>query len=190
MTSRSELLQSSVRLLYQNQKRVTEAFRDWTANENVQSHESVRPVIGSVLRHLQRDLDRMYVLVQSYSSAAAPKRTVSGSGAKRNGTTNEADPFFTVEGGIEPSVPNLAEVLSQGYQALEELSTRYASVYSLATALTEPPIANVARANLAGLRSHLSTLIGVWPLVMARSVDVSLGTAARPPPPLEAGPAS
>ena len=189
MTSRSELLQSSIRLLYQNQKRVTEAFRDWTANENVQSHESVRPVITSVLRHLQRDLDRMYVLVQSYSSAAARERTVSGDEPDRNGITRDADTHSTVEAGIG-APPPLTEILPQGYQALEELSTRYASVYSLATALTEPPIANVARANLAGLRSHLSTLIGVWPLVMARSVDASLGTAARPPPPLEAGPAS
>jgi hypothetical protein len=66
--------------------------------------------------------------------------------------------------------PTIAEVLQEGYEALERLSTRYASVYCMATAVMEPAVANVAHSNLKGTRDLASEVMGALALVTVEEV--------------------
>ena len=171
MNARAELLHSNVYLLFQDQKRVTDLFADWTASETVQRCNSVTSVLTSVLRHLQRDLDRIFVLRQAYSVPAVPEAG-SADGSEGNETTNGTVPLppRSVEDGTSPP-PSLAGILLGGYRALGELESRYESAYCVATALDERPLANVARYSLEDLRGRQKELIGLWPHVMTHRRD-------------------
>lgn len=138
MIPRSELLHSSVRLLYQDQQHVTDAFAGWAANEHVRRHESVRPVVTAVLCHLQRDLDRIYVLVQSYPPLRTTERNGPAAGSEAAGLAPRSLPSSRGRRKEFPT-PSLGEILRRSCRALDELSVRYASVYFVATVLAEPP---------------------------------------------------
>lgn len=185
MTDRTNLLHSGLRLLFRDQKRVTDAFQSWHNDEDVREHDTIGPVIAHVYRRLQRYLDRLYVLNDSYQVLELPEDGV----ADAIPETEFPEPSGLLEDLHSPSpTPEYAEILQQGYRSLEILSTRYASVYSVATAIMEPPIANIAHSNLKGIRDLMSELIGALPLVMVQDVtdthptlpvNVSAGSRAQ-----------
>lgn len=184
MTSRSALIRSGLQLLIQDQKRVTTAFKRWKEN-GVSSTASVAPIIASVYRRLQRDLDRLFVLAESYNIEDEPE----GRDGDSAPACNDSDDQASAPKSRLPAVtPSVAEVLQEGYESLEQLSTRYASVYCMATAVMEPSVANVAQSNLEGTRNLASELMGALALVRVEEVtsahpslvvNVSAGPRAR-----------
>lgn len=169
MTSRPNLLRSGLQLLIQDQKRVTAAFRKWN-EDDVPSTASVGPVVASVYRRLQRDLDRLFVLAESYDIDDDPDQ----SGQESVPASDDSNEQSSAHNSHLPAVtPTVAEVLQEGYEALERLSTRYASVYCMATAVMEPAVANVAHSNLKGTRNLASELMGALALVTVEEVTES-----------------
>jgi hypothetical protein len=75
--------------------------------------------------------------------------------------------------------PTIAEVLQEGYEALERLSTRYASVYCMATTVTEPAVANVAHSNLKDTRDLASEMMGALALVTVEDVTEAHPSGSR-----------
>lgn len=170
MTSRPRILRSGLQLLIQDQKHVTAAFQKWSENE-LPSTGSIRSVVASVYRCLQRDLDRLYLLAESYDLEDDPEQSAP-----------DAIPAPVEAEGQAPSddrlqaVPStVGEILQEGYEYLERLSTRYASVYCMASAVMEPAVANVTYSNLKGTRDLASDLMGTRALVTVEEV-----TAAHP----------
>ncbi len=171
MTSRSTLIRSGLHLLIQDQKRVTAAFKKWNES-GVSSTASVAPIITSVCRRLQRDLDRLFVLAESYDIEDEPERRDRTSAPARDDPDDQSSPS---DSHLPAVTPTAAEVLQEGYESLEQLSTRYASVYCMATAVMEPAVANIAQSNLEGTRNLASELMGALALVRVEEV-----TAAHP----------
>lgn len=168
MTTCADLLHSSVRLLARDQTRVTTAFTRWNAREDIRQHNSVGPVIAAVCERLNREQHRLFVVWQSYRK----ERDLTSEGSKL-GENDPAETHETSQTTVLPRDPTLVELLEHGYAALEGLSTRYASVYSLATALREPPIANVARSSMQATRELMGELIGVLPVVTIENVTTT-----------------
>jgi hypothetical protein len=137
-----------------------------------------------VYRRLQRDLDRLYVLAESYDIEDELEQSDGDSKPVPDDSEDQSssDPRL-------PAVqPTVAEILQKGYESLERLSTRYASVYCMATAVMEPEVANVAHSNLKGTRDLASELMGALALVTVEEVteahpslvvNVSAGSRAK-----------
>lgn len=161
MTARTELLHSGLRLLIQDQKNVRNIFQVWNTHEEIQEYTVIAPLVARVHRRLQRDLDRLYLLWGSYPAPDDEQEasTDAHSQAHASDGPSASNVLRT------PPLWDIAEVLRQGYQALDKLSVRYASLYSLAMAVSEPPVANIAYSNLTGIRNLMSELTGVLPLV-------------------------
>ena len=165
MPTREELLHSSLRLLARDQRDVTTAFNTWNASENVREHASVGPIIASASRRLDRDKDRLFLLWQSYKiDADAWSDSTELSETSTPNVHEDSD-----DAHLSPTLP-LSEHLQHAARALEHLSTRYASVYSLAAAVMEPPIASMARSNLVAMRQLTSQIVGVLPIVTLQAV--------------------
>lgn len=160
MTTRDDLLRSSLNTLNRHLRDATALFREWTDTEKILEHQSIVPVLTTAHRHLERDRDRLFVLLQSYAPPQAGDRTssLSDSNQKENSLKEDSAGLFSAN-------PTPARILEAGYQTLDALSTRYASVYSVARAVMEPPIANLILSNLRDLRTLMSEFIGVLSLV-------------------------
>jgi len=143
--------------------RVTDAFYEWKEN-GVPSTASVAPVVASTYRRLKRDLDRLFLLGESYG--------IDDEFDWNDRTSVPAsEEHSSPHASRLPSVaPTIAEVLQEGYEALERLSTRYASVYCMATTVTEPAVANVAHSNLKDTRDLASEVMGALALVTVEEV--------------------
>ena len=172
MTSRPNLLRSGLQLLIQDQMRVTDAFYEWKEN-GVPSTASVAPVVASTYRRLKRDLDRLFVLSESYG--------IDDEFDWNDRTSVPAsEEHSSPHASRLPSVaPTIAEVLQEGYEALERLSTRYASVYCMATAVMEPAVANVAHSNLKDTRDLASEVMGALALVTVEDVTEAHPSGSR-----------
>lgn len=162
MTSRMKVLRSGLQLLIQDQETVTAAFRTWNKDADDFSPESVPPVIASVHRRLQRNLNRLYLLAESYDVPDQPQGSYPEpppTTDRDDGQTHSENPRLTTR------TRAVAEVLQKGHEALDRLSTRYVSVYCMASAIMEPPVANITRSNLKGVRDLASELVGALALV-------------------------
>lgn len=168
MTAREELLRSSVRLLVRDQNRVTASFGTWTSQDHIQTHETIGPVLSDVYRRLQRDADRLYVLLQSYPFLEQLRDGLTES-APRN---KSPSPSPSLDIDLPPQSTH-SDLVQQGYNILNELSLHYASVHSLATVVSERPIAIVSRASLEGIRNGMSKLIGTVPMMTLEDVTAT-----------------
>lgn len=164
MTVHTDLLHSALRLLIRDQRRVTTIFRAWNANEHVRSHNTLGPIISAAYRRMVRDLDRLYLLSRPHEVSAEFEDSLS----EESWSTSLNDSSTGMTEHTTPDTsPELAEVIQRGYRVLDELSARYASVYSLATAVMEAPVANIARANFEGLQGLMTRFNRMVPLATA-----------------------
>lgn len=168
MSARTDLLHSGLRLLLRDQTNVRNRFQVWNAHKEIQEYSVISPLIARVHRRLERDLDRLYLLWGSYP--APDDAQESDAGGHLNADVEAPCSSNALR---MPPMWDIAEVLRQGYQALDTLSVRYASVYSLAMSVSEPPVANIAYSNLTGIRDLMSELTGILPLVSAREESPS-----------------
>lgn len=181
MTSRPKLLRSGLQILIQDQKRVTASFHKWK-EDRASSTASVAPIVASTYRRLQRDLDRLLVLAESYGIDDEFDRSDRAS-------VPVSEEHSSPDASRLPAVsPTITDILQEGYEALERLSTRYASVYCMATTVMEPAVANVAHSNLKGIRDMASKVMGALALVTVEEVteahpslvvNVTAGSRAR-----------
>lgn len=181
MTARTELLHSGLRLLIQDQKNVRNIYEVWNAHEEIQEYTVIAPLIAKVHRRLQRDLDRLHLLWGSYPAPDDGQDPVPDAHPHTD-TPNRPSPSNVLR---TPPMWDIADVLRQGYDALDKLSVRYASLYSLAMAVSEPPVANIAYSNLTGIRELMSELTGILPLV---AVDEDTPSPPAPDRPTDSDP--
>lgn len=140
-----------MRLLVHDQLRVTAAFRLWNATEQIRTHTTLGPVIATVYRRLQRDLDRLYVLLTSYHSLDDLKEAMSKEQTTPPKPTSDAPPAL-----------DCTKIFQRAYRKLERLNTRYAALYTAATAVVSPPIRNIAYSNQQGIRELMDDLAAAW----------------------------
>ncbi len=178
-----------MRLLVHDQLRIAAAFRLWNATEQIRTHTTLGPVIATVYRRLQRDLDRFYVLIQSYHSLDDLKEAMS---KERSAPAKPASDA--------PPAPDCTAIFQRAYRKLEHLNTRYAAVYTAATAVVSPPIKNIVYSNQQGIRELMDDLAAAWLLTTIQkktdglrslpatpAIDASVPALPRPTRPPKTG---
>ena len=174
MAARTDLIRSSLRQLIEEQARVTKLYEHWYSITSVRSHDVLGPAVGNVLRQLRRDLDRLFLLQKSYDvdgeASCHPEPD------SENELTHADGPASSGRGALASPMPEFVQILQQGYWQLEELSLRYASVYCVATTLSEPPIASIVSSNLRDLRKLVRELVGVLPFLTIQNLATKYPT--------------